>query len=57
MVGITYVYIDSIYGYVDLTHLYSLVGCLSMIVFAHMLFWVSYIHVFCIFVFALVQGN
>ena len=30
------------------THLYCLVGCLSLI-FGHMLFWVSYRHVFCIF--------
>ena len=43
-------YIDAIfafYGYVDifLTHLYCLVGCLSMM-FGHMLFWVYYMHVF-----------
>ena len=34
----------------SVTHLYCLVGCLSMI--GHMLFWVSYMRVFCIFVFA-----
>ena len=32
-----------------------LVGCFSMI--GHLLFWVSYVHVFCIFVFAPVQRN
>ena len=50
MVGITYVYIDTVfgfYGYILLfflsflnTHLYSLVGCLSMI--GHMLLGVLY---------------
>ena len=34
-----------------LTHLYCLVGCLSMLV------WVSYMHVFCIFVVAPLQRN
>ena len=38
------------------THLYYSVGCLSMII-GHMLSWVSYMHVFCIFLFALVQRN
>ena len=55
MFGINYVHIDVIfafYGYVVvlflflLTHLYCSVGCLRMI--GHILFWVSYIHVFCI---------
>ena len=35
MVGITYVYIEAViefYGYLFSTHLYCLVGCLSMIV-------------------------
>ena len=44
MVGITYVYIDTVfgfYGYFLLTHLDCLVGHV-------MLFWVSYMNVFCI---------
>ena len=43
------------YGIDFYTHLYCLVGCLSMI--GHMLFWVSYMHVFSILAFALVHRN
>ena len=46
-----YMYVDSFL----LTHLHCLVECLSMI--GHMLFWVSYMCVSCIFVFALVQRS
>ena len=53
MVGITYVYIDTVfelYGYFFYTHLYYLVGCLSMIVWTHVVLGVSYACVlyFCI---------
>ena len=58
MARITYVYIDTVFGFYGAfflflnTRRYCLVG-----LFGHMLFWVSYMHVFCIFVFALVQCN
>ena len=58
--------IFAFYGYVDLlpflfflyfvTHLYCLVGCLSMIVWTHAVLGVL-LHVFCIFVLVLVQRN
>ena len=55
MVGITWVYIDTIspfYGYILFlyTHLYCLVGCLSMIVWTHAVLGVLYACVlyFCI---------
>ena len=53
MVEITYVYIDTVfgfYGYFFLNHLYCLVGCLSMIVWTHAVLGVLYACVlyFCI---------
>ena len=61
MVGITYEYIDTMfafYGNVDfLTHLYSLTGCLSIIVWTHAFFGVCHRLVFYVFVFALVQRS
>ena len=53
MVGITYVYVDKacgFYGYFFLTHIYCLVGCLSMIVWTHAVLGVFYACVlhFCI---------
>ena len=42
-------------GFVGTFFFNCLVGCLSMI--GHVLFWVSFMHVFCIFVFAPVQHN
>ena len=63
MVGITYVYIDTIfafYGYTLFpffyTSLYCLVGCLSMIVWTHAVWGVLYACVLC-FCIALVQCN
>ena len=60
MVEITYVY--TVFGFYGVhfnknfnAHLYCLVGCLSMIVWTHA--WVSYMLVFCTFVFAPVLGN
>ena len=68
MVSMTHSYTDTIlafYGYIDLfivllfffIHLHCLVGCLSMIVWTHVLFWVSNMHVFYILVFVLVQHD
>ena len=53
MVGITYVYIDTVfgfYGYFFLTHLHCSVGCLSMIVWTHAVLGILYAVVlyFCI---------
>ena len=60
MVGITYVYIDTVFGFYGysflfffLTHLYCLVGCLSMIIWTHAVLGVLYVY----FVFAPVQHN
>ena len=57
MAGITCVYVDMILCVMDTsvfvqTQLYCLVGCWSKSVW--MLFWVPYMHVLYIFVFALV---
>ena len=62
MVGIIYVYIDTVfvfYGYINKNFLPSLTALLDVWawLFGYMLFWVSYMHVFCIFVFAPVQHN
>ena len=51
MVGIIYVYVDTVFGFLWVLFIYCLEGFLSTIV------WVSYMHVFSIFVFAPVQRN
>ena len=52
IVWVIFLYVDTEFGFYG-TFL-CLVGCFSMIIW-HLLFWVSYMHVFCIFVFAPVQ--
>ena len=57
MVGVTCVYFDIIVLWVRFkTHLYCLVGCLSLIVWTHAV--LGDLHAYgCIFVFALVQRS
>ena len=62
MVGITYVYIDKIfvfYGCILSTNFFSYPSLLPSMMFEYdyMLFWVSYMYVFCILVIALFQRN
>ena len=58
MIGITYLkYIDMIsdfYSYIDLFSISCPSSLLHWVLPGHVLFWVSYIHVFCILVFVLV---
>ena len=57
MIGVIFVYADMVSGFYGYFFL-CLVGCFSNIIWiGHLLFWVSHMHVFCIFVFAPVQRN